>query len=145
MKIHRAVYLTVLSIIAACALATPAAAQNAAQGSFTLPEAVRWNSATLPAGNYTFTMKSTSMPNLIRIDGPAGGAFIQVAGTSRRHSKRSSELIIERRGRTRFVRELYLADLDLHLHYAAPSVPKEELLAMGPAVTEHVRVSLAGE
>jgi hypothetical protein len=144
-KVRRTFALTVLGLIAACAIATPAAAQNAARGSFTLAEAVRWNAATLPAGNYTFSMKSAGMPNIIRVAGPAGAVFIQVAGTSRLHSEHSSELIIERRGRSRFVRELYLADLNLHLRYAAPSIPKEEPLARGPVVTEHVRVSLAGQ
>lgn len=53
-----------------------------------------------------------------------------------------SSLIIERRGGTRFVREMYLADLDLRICYSIPKIPKNEKeLAQGPATTEHVLVS----
>src|ERR1700689_5160214 len=47
--------------------AAPAAAQNAYNGRFTLPNDVRWAAALLPAGEYTFPLKSNVLPAQIVI------------------------------------------------------------------------------
>lgn len=132
-----------IAAIAICASATPAAAQNAFQGSFTLPNDVRWQSAMLPAGDYTFAMKSATIPNQIVVNGPGGnGSFIVTVATSKRVTGQASCLIIEHRSGSSFVRELYLADLGLHLRYSVPKVPKSERqLAQGPVTTEQVLVA----
>jgi hypothetical protein len=138
----RILAVTVIALIAVCASATPASAQNAFKGTFTLPEDVRWASSMLPAGDYTFTLKSASLPGLIRLDGPNGGAYIITASTDQKDSGESSRLTIVRRGATRFVSDVYLADLGLHLHYLAPSLPKNQSeLAQGPVSTEQVLIA----
>jgi hypothetical protein len=132
-----------IAAIAICASATPAAAQNAFQGSFTLRSDVRWQGAMLPAGNYTFTMKSANIPAQIIVKGSNGNAaFVVTAATSKRVTNQGSCLLIERRGGSGFVRELYLADLGLHLRYGVPKIPKDEQqLAQGPD-TEPVLVAV---
>jgi hypothetical protein len=131
-----------MGLIAVCASARPAAAQDAFKGNFTLPNEVRWASAVLPAGEYTFSLKSTGMPAQITLWGPKGGAFVLTAASDRRTDGDSSRLTIEHHGGTSFVRELYLADLALHLRYSTPSMPKNERqLAQGPVSTEQVLIA----
>jgi hypothetical protein len=132
-----------IAAIAIAASATPASAQNAFQGSFTLPSDVRWQGAMLPAGDYTFTMQSAGIPAKIIVRGPNHSvAFVLTAATSKRVTGQGSCLLIERRGGSGFVRELYLADSGLHLRYAVPKIPKnEQQLAQGPVTTEQVLVA----
>jgi hypothetical protein len=140
----RILAIATLGLIAVCASANPASAQSAFKGSFTLPNDVRWGNATLPAGDYTFSLKSRSLPAQISVQGPANVGFIMTSVTDKRDSGESSNMTIERRGNTRFVHDLYLADLGVHLIYPMPSVPKAEReLAQGPASTEHVLIAMA--
>lgn len=123
----------------------PATAQNAAEGSFTLQNEVRWQNAVLPAGDYTFAMKSLAAPKLIQLRGPNGGAFVTIVGSSLRHEEGPSELVVETRGSSRYVRELYLAELGVRLRYAVPKIPQDQMIAQGPAKTEHILISYAGK
>jgi hypothetical protein len=59
------------------ALATCGYAQTAYRGKFTLAVETRWGSATLPAGDYTFTLPSHSAPYRFYIQGPGVSAIIQ--------------------------------------------------------------------
>jgi hypothetical protein len=140
----RILTIVTLGLIAVCASARPAAAQNAFQGNFTLPNEVRWANAVLPAGEYYFSLKSAGLPAQITLSGPNGKAFVLTSATNQRAAGESSSLTIERHGGTRFVREMYLAGLKLHLRYGAPSMPKNErLLAQGPVSTEQVLIAMA--
>jgi hypothetical protein len=72
---YRKVAITVgLAALALAALATKA--QNAYQGSFTLPVEVTWSGFTLPAGDYTFTLPSQSSPYTLYIHGNKANAII---------------------------------------------------------------------
>jgi hypothetical protein len=130
----------VLGLFAVCISARPAAAQ-AFQGSFTLPEEVRWQSAVLPAGDYTFTMASTAFPTRIVIRGKNQAAIVMTVGLSGKPMEAPSHLKIERRGEARSVRELYLADINLHLRYFVPKPENSELLAQDFATTEQILVA----
>ena len=132
-----------VGLIAVCASATPAAAQDAAQGCFTLPNDVRWQNASLAAGDYTFTLKSTAIPSQIIIRGQNSAAMVMTSVTSDRPAGDQSFLIVEHRGGSRFVRELYLAPIGVHLRYRVPETPKNEReLAQGPVTTEQVLVAM---
>jgi len=61
------------------ALAISGNAQNAYQGKFTLPFEIHWGSATLPAGDYTFTLPSNIAPYRLYIQGLGVSAIIQAA------------------------------------------------------------------
>jgi hypothetical protein len=140
---NRILAIAAFGLAAICASAIPAAAQNVIHGSFTLPDEVRWQSATLPAGDYTFSVKSGAMPCMITLNGPKGGAFVFALASDEDKISNVSILSIEHRGGMRVVRELYLAQIGLRLEYSVPKVPKnEKLLAQGPATTEQVLVSM---
>jgi hypothetical protein len=140
----RILAIATLGFIAICASASAASAQSVFKGTFTLPEDVQWGNALLPAGDYSFSLKSASAPAQITLNGPNGGAFILASVTDKREEGDSSNLTIERRGRTHYVHTMYLAELGLELRYQVPSIPKNERqLAQGPASTEHVLIAMA--
>ena len=139
---NRIVVVATLVLIAICASARSASAQNAYQGKFTLPNDVRWANATLPAGDYTFSLSSTTMSGRVFLQGPNGGAFILTSATDQRNEGDSSKLTIEHRGGISFVRSMYLADLGVELTYRAPGLPKKDVeLAKGPASIEQVLIA----
>ena len=61
----------VVAVLALGALATCGNAQNAYEGKFTLPFEAHWGSVTLPAGDYTFALRSASVPYVLHIQGGA--------------------------------------------------------------------------
>ena len=139
----RILVLAVVGLLAAGACVSPAAAQGivAAQGKFTLSSEVRWQDKVLPAGDYSFVLQSASMPAVVELRGPSGASLILTAGMSTDNKDQKSFLTIERCGDSGYVREMYLAPLGVHFRYSVPKVPKEELLAQGPATTERVLIS----
>jgi hypothetical protein len=138
----RILTIATLGLIAVCVSASAASAQNVFKGKFTLPEDVRWGDATLPAGDYSFSLKSVALPAQITLEGPNGGTFILTSSTDKRNAGDSSNLTIERRNGGRFVSKMYLADLGIELRYHVPSLPKnEQELAQGPASTEQVLIA----
>jgi hypothetical protein len=66
-----------VAAIALSALAASGKAQNAYQGKFTLPFETHWGGATLPAGDYTFTLPSNSAPYRFYIRGQGTNVIIQ--------------------------------------------------------------------
>jgi hypothetical protein len=140
-NLSRILTIVAIGLIAVCAAPAPAAAQDAYQGHFTLPNDVRWSQNLLPAGEYTFALKSSGLPAQILIHGPNGFAMILTSATSRKQSDASSSITIERRGGMRVVSDLYLAELGLDLRYAAPKLPHNEI-AQGPSATEQVFIAM---
>ena len=141
---NRVLAIAALGIATICANASPATAQvTAFKGSFTLPNEVRWQGATLPAGDYTFSLKSASGPDLIQLQGPKGGAFVVSLTASKDDVSDHSVMTIEHRAGMSIVRELYLAQIGLRLHYYVPKPAKDEQLAQGPVTTEQVLVAAA--
>jgi hypothetical protein len=138
----RIVAIATLGLIAICASASSASAQNAFQGKFTLPNDVRWANARLPAGDYSFSLSSPTMSGRVFLQGPNGGAFILTSVIDNRNEGDSSKLTIEHRGGSSFVRSMYLADLGVELTYSAPKTPKQDVeLAKGPVSTEQVLIA----
>jgi hypothetical protein len=133
-----------LGLFGICASAGQAAAQTVAGGSFTLSHEIRWQNATLPAGDYTFSLNSVSVLKPMTIKRPNGSVFELAAVVSDRHIDGPSVLILEQRGGTFFVRELDLAKVDLEIQYTVPKTQRnEKVLAQGPASTERVLVAMA--
>ncbi len=140
-NLSRIIAIAAIGLIALCASPTPASAQDAFKGSFTLASDVRWSNALLPAGEYTFALKSTAAPAQILLHGPNGYAFILTSVKSDGAGERGSSLTIERRSGTRYVTELHLAELGMNFIYSAPKLPDNEI-AQGPATTERVLVAM---
>jgi hypothetical protein len=138
---NRMLVIASFALAAIFASATPAAAQQAYKGSFTLAHEVRWQNVTLPAGDYTFEIKSVSVPSLITLKGPNGSSFIPALVANDRVSEQSM-LVIETHGSISAVTELRLSSIGRTLRYAAPKAPKDVELAQGPVTREQVLVAM---
>jgi hypothetical protein len=77
-----------VAALALGALATSGNAQNVYQGKFTLPFETHWGGATLPAGDYTFTMSSAMSDYRLIIRGQVN-AIIMATSTDDRPSRHS--------------------------------------------------------
>jgi hypothetical protein len=141
----RILAMAAIGLLAAGAYAAPAQGIPAAEGKFTLSNEVRWQGTVLPAGDYSFSMESASLPAEILLRGPNGAQFVMPAGRSEDRSAQQSSLTIVCRGEWGYVREMYLAPLGVHFTFALPKVPKDQLLAQGPETTERVLISSAGK
>ncbi len=73
-----------VAALALGALATSGNAQDSYQGKFTLTVETHWGSATLPPGNYTFTLPSNSAPYRLYIQGQGVSAIIQATTADQR-------------------------------------------------------------
>jgi hypothetical protein len=142
---NRVLAIAAVGFFALCASAIPAAAQKACAGSFTLQHEVRWQGARLPAGDYTFSMKSVAAPSVITLYGPDGFASVSAIGADKDRVSDRSTMTIEHRGGASMVRELYLAPIGLRLTYSVPKRQKDQKLAQGPATTEQVLVAMAAK
>jgi len=132
-----------IALAAICASAVPAAAQAVFQGRFTLPNEVRWQGLTFPAGDYTFKMYSVATPARITLTDSNGNAhFITALVADKSDPSQQSSLIVEHRGGSFVVSEMYLAQIGLRLRYRVPKAPKDEELAEGRVTAEHILVAM---
>ena len=104
------------------ASATNAHAQTAT-GKFTLTHETRWGSVLLAPGDYSFSLRSPSLPAPIVV-GKTGTPEVVVVLPSVISSEKltqESRLVLshDERGES-FVSALYLGNLGLSLHYGAP-------------------------
>lgn len=139
---NRILSMVVLGLFAVCAFAAPAPAQTRIKGSFKLSHEIRWQSVTLPAGDYTFSQSSWSRTSPMVITGPNGSVFELAADISERHANKPSVIVLQRIGGTYFVREVYLDAIGVQLDYSVPKIKDENLLAQGPASTEQILISV---
>jgi hypothetical protein len=95
----------------------------------------------LPAGDYTFDMKSLSTPSRIIVKGPDGSHFIAALVADEKPGE-DSMLVVENRATGSFVKELRLSSIGRTLRYAVPKAPKDVELAQGPATTEQILVAV---
>jgi hypothetical protein len=138
---NRMLVIAAFALAAVCASATPATAQGIYKGSFTLRHEVRWQNATLPAGDYTFEMKSLDISSPIKLNGPKGSQFIPALVADEKVNEQSM-LVLETRGSVSAVTELRLSGIGRTLRYAAPKAPKDVELAQGPVTREQVLVAM---
>ncbi|MGH9686431.1 MAG: hypothetical protein ACRD5K_04985, partial [Candidatus Acidiferrales bacterium] len=61
------VALVAVALMAACVFSGPAKAQSEFHGKFTLPYAVQWGNAVLPAGNYVLGFAQGMEPSFLAI------------------------------------------------------------------------------
>ena len=139
-QLRRMLAVAAFGLFAACVSEVPASAQDIFGGSFTLPQEVRWNKTVLPPGSYTFVFSTNPLPNRMIVTGPNGFVLDLSSAMSYRKTDQPSLLILEHRAGTSFVRELYLADLGLHLRYDVPKA-KNEKIAQGPSSTEQFLIA----
>ena len=112
-------------------------------GKFTLPFEAHWGQAVLTGGEYTFVI-SSGAPHWIRVQRDGQASLFMPIDWSSTKDKDTSALIVDRRGDSAIIRSLYLKEIGITLHYAAPSTgPK--LMAKGPVLIERVPLTVSGK
>src|ERR1700759_953773 len=74
-NMNRVFTIAAVGLFSVVASALPISAREAAKGHFTLPYEVRWQGATLPAGDYTFSFASLAPQTPMVLSGPNGTIF----------------------------------------------------------------------
>ena len=118
-----------LAVLAACFLAGRANAQ-VFQGKFSLPSETRWGGATLPAGEYSFWLESTTINGVVHLSrGPRYVALVLPQSQEVNYSQRAELTIVQGA-----VRTLNLPQIGVVLRYPRPqrkhlTAPEERQLA----------------
>jgi hypothetical protein len=140
-QITHIVAIAVLGLVTLFAIPNRVQAAPAFKGQFTLTNDVVWNGTELPAGKYDFTLTSTALPAKILLHGPNGYMWVLTSATSGKERGDSNNMTIEHRNGTRYISELYLADLGIDLRYRAPKL-NEKMIAQGPVTVEHIAIAV---
>jgi len=139
----RLVFLALLATVVSAGLLS---AQDV-QGTFTLPFEAKWGLATLPPGDYSFTL-DTSGSGIKIATVRQGQRYVAIisanAGATRGKVAGPSALIIVRRGRTRFVRALCLAEVGTTLEYMPPEAERQ-MLAQTPELIQRIPILVSGK
>jgi len=112
----------VLALLASCLGAGMARAQEM-KGKFTLPFDARWGQATLPAGEYSFTVDQSQASARVVLSGYRTAAIIHAQGYNPKSADSSALVLVSDRGMNT-VRELKLAELGVVLYFT-PSRPHQ--------------------
>jgi hypothetical protein len=103
------------------ALATSGKAQDAYRGKFTLTAETHWGSATLPPGNYTFTLPSNSAPYRFYIQGQAVRAIVLATTADQRVISESARLNLVDIADVRTVKTFDVPELGVAFTYGTPT------------------------
>jgi len=141
METNRKVWVIRLLVLGALVVglnAKPASAQ-VLRGKFTLPSEVRWGFATLPAGDYSFTLDKGTVDSRVTITrGARFVARILTNGIDEATSDRS-EMILQDGA----VRELSLPQIGLTLFYPAHN-PRHLMASNKPQIAQIIPVAATG-
>jgi len=110
-----------MAALALGALAASGNAQNAVQGNFTLPFETHWGGATLPAGDYTFTLPSASYPYRFYIRGQATTAIITAVASDKKVASGHAQLNLVEIADAQNVQTFETPELGLTFSFATPS------------------------
>ena len=134
----------VLTLASAFIFAGIASAQ-ACKGQFTLPFEAKWGRATLPAGDYTFTLNSAGRPSIIKVEqGNRNVALVMAQSATASDASKESELVVTRGSGQARIRILHLAELGTDLYYAAPKAEGREM-ASAPELIRRVPITFNGK
>lgn len=134
----RVVFLALAATVASVGLLS---AQDA-KGTFTLPFEVRWGTAVLPAGDYSFKIDNTDYTVTIRGENQAA-MVLSLARSIDNHAG-SNALIIARHGKRGTVRALRLAEQNVVFTYPAPK-GEPRTLAQAPELLQRIPVFVSGK
>ena len=118
-------------------------ANDLAMGSFTLHHAARWNSTTLPAGNYAFRLARTqSGANLMMIQGEKQSMTVIVYGESDCRTCQSPSLNLEDRRGNSYVTSMELAGYHMNFKINETARAREEEMAKTRARSQSQQMAI---
>ena len=116
---------TLLAIVAVLVCSSSAWAQASAVGDFVLPVDVQWSGATLPAGQYHFTLSSGQFGGVLLIRDGQKGKMLAVTMGIGRAPDYSALTIVRHKGKWH-VASLALKSIGATLEYSVPAPTKTE-------------------
>lgn len=134
----RVVFLALLATVASAGLLSA----EDYNGTFTLPFEVRWGTAVLSAGDYSFQLDKSEQ--IVTIRGENQAARVLSTARSDDNHVGSSALIIVRHGRKGTVRVLRLAEQNVAYTYPAPK-GEPPMLAQAPELLQRIPVFVSGK
>lgn len=129
--VHKLVSTLALSLLALGLSSTVASAQTA-RGTFTLTHDVRWQNASVPAGEYQFSLESRGPSELMTLrqrDGAHASFMLLVGSASPSAGASLDRLVLVSRGGKSYVRTLELPYYGIALHFTVPAEGTELALA----------------
>lgn len=111
----------------------PAASSAQARGAFTLPHDVVWQGATVPAGDYQFSLDSRGPGQLLTLfkrDGARAGFMMMVTSISTAKGAPVDRLILVPSSGKSFVSIMELPEFDMTLHFKVPKEGTEKEVAL---------------
>ena len=116
-------FYAVLLAVAALPFAPALASAQQAQGEFTLPHEVRWQNATVPAGDYKFVFESQGAMGVLtlsKLSGMRTGFVFLVSDTDDDKPTDLSQLVLETANAGTYVSTMKLPELGVVLRFAPP-------------------------
>jgi hypothetical protein len=113
------------------------------KGSFTLDHSIRWQNSTMPAGDYTFTVASSTRNQPVTVTGPDGTVFQLPIVVDHTKIAEKSVLKLEWRGEDMYVREMDLGQVGLNFRYNVPkATANDKLLAKANTGSEQILIAM---
>lgn len=131
-SLRKCIYAALLAFTTISMLPTPAAAQEAAHGRFTLTHEVFWQNTKVPAGEYVFSYDPISVvPTLKvgRLNGKPVGFIFVVPATEASKATEASRLVLEATPGGSYVSAMQLPEFGMTLRFRAPSIAAEKQMA----------------
>ncbi|MGA9885751.1 MAG: hypothetical protein WBQ34_18695 [Candidatus Acidiferrales bacterium] len=119
--------LVAVALMAACVFSGPAKAQSEFQGKFTLPYAVQWGNAVLPAGNYVLGFAQGAESSLLAVrNAKTQHVVFEPANIRDGNAGGESVLVIRVRGRQHVVSALKIGELgETYVYERIPESERE--------------------
>ena len=135
--IRKFVYAALLAAAAMNFAPATAAAEEPAQGKFTLTHEVHWANAVIPAGQYSFSYDpygTTPVLTLTKLSGARAGFLLLVPTAEPSKSSDSNQLVVETTADGSYVTALELAECGMTLHFAVPAHAVKQMAKAVPPV-----------
>ena len=133
MKSLRNIASTFVFSIAALALSAGVAGAQTARGVFTLPHEVSWQEASVPAGEYQFSLDAKGPSQLMtirKLDGARIAFMLLVNKTGPALPSDTDRLVLVSKDGKSYVETMTLPDFGLTLHFNVPSGSLKKELAL---------------
>jgi hypothetical protein len=144
MRYQSKVFVVTVGLLLIGALSSSVRANNMMIGTFTLAHPTLWNNATLPAGDYTFSVtRGQADTHVLSVHGAKQALSILIFAQSACETCRKGALKVAVQNENRVVTSLDLPGFHLNFNNRQSASEREERLAKTPATSEQVAVHVA--
>jgi hypothetical protein len=121
-------YATVLSLTMLTIASSPASADGAMRGTFTLSHDVRWQNAVVPAGDYEFSFGPNELSGMLRLHRLSGGRasfLLMVPRFDEAKPSDAAELVLEITPEGSYASAMQLPQVGMTLRFGIPQMAEK--------------------